>query len=39
MESGIEEHIFGPTNLRERFPEVELTLCQWFLTFSLLRLP
>ena len=24
--SGIEDHTFGPMNLRERFPEEELTL-------------
>jgi len=24
--SGIEDHTFGPINLREHFPEVELTL-------------
>jgi len=29
---GIEGHTFGPTNVREHFPEEELTLGQWFLT-------
>jgi len=26
ISSGIEDHIFGPINLREHFPEEELTL-------------
>ena len=26
ISSGIEDHTFGPMNLREHFPEVELTL-------------
>ena len=26
MSSGIEDHTFGPINLREHFPEEELTL-------------
>jgi len=26
LESGIEDHTFGPTNEREHFPEDELTL-------------
>ena len=26
ISSGIEDHTFGPTNLREHFPEEELTL-------------
>jgi len=26
IHSGIEDHTFGPTNLREHFPEEELTL-------------
>ena len=26
ISSGIEDHTFGPMNLRERFPEEELTL-------------
>jgi len=26
ISSGIEDHIFGPINLRENFPEEELTL-------------
>ena len=28
ISSGIEEHTFGPINLREHFPEEELTLGQ-----------
>ena len=28
LSSGIEEHTFGLINLRERFPEEELTLCK-----------
>jgi len=26
ISSGIEDHTFGPTNVREHFPEEELTL-------------
>jgi len=26
MQSGIEDHTFGPTNVREHFPEEELIL-------------
>jgi len=26
MQSGTEDHTFGPTNVKERFPEEDLTL-------------